>query len=188
MTRRAVAKRQTRDALVLAALELFAEQGLDGPSLDAICERAGRTRGAFYVHFKGRPALVRAVVERVLEDYIGSLSRAESLEQTLADFEDLLLRAWSSDPSLPTTTRLGTRHFRLVLDAAARDPEARSALERMLEGAVHLLVERCPRAIRHPEGLADVLVTVWVGLLAYPREPERVARIRQTLVSLLLPS
>ena len=40
-------KQATRDALISAGMALFAEQGLDGPSLDAICDRAGFTRGAF---------------------------------------------------------------------------------------------------------------------------------------------
>ena len=51
-TRRDAAKKETRSALIRAALKLFHEEGFDGPSLDAICARAGYTRGAFYVHFK----------------------------------------------------------------------------------------------------------------------------------------
>src|SRR4051812_40727719 len=58
-------KQRTREALVEAGIALFAEQGLDGPSLDAICERAGFTRGAFYVHFRDRDELLQAVMERV---------------------------------------------------------------------------------------------------------------------------
>jgi TetR/AcrR family transcriptional repressor of nem operon len=59
------AKQQTRAAIVQAALELFAEQGLDVPSLDAICDRAGFTRGAFYVHFKTREDILVAVMDQV---------------------------------------------------------------------------------------------------------------------------
>jgi TetR/AcrR family transcriptional regulator, transcriptional repressor for nem operon len=59
------AKQQTRAAIVQAALELFAEQGLDVPSLDAICDRAGYTRGAFYVHFKTREDILVAVMDQV---------------------------------------------------------------------------------------------------------------------------
>ena len=59
------AKQQTRAALVSAALELFAEHGLDAPSLDAICDRAGYTRGAFYVHFKTREDILVAVMDQV---------------------------------------------------------------------------------------------------------------------------
>jgi TetR/AcrR family transcriptional regulator, transcriptional repressor for nem operon len=66
-------KQQTREALVAAALELFAEEGLDAPSLDAICDRAGYTRGAFYVHFPDRDALLVAVMEKVGEAFLASV-------------------------------------------------------------------------------------------------------------------
>ena len=52
------AKQETREALLQAAMAEFAEKGLDLPSLDAICARAGFTRGAFYVHFRDREELV----------------------------------------------------------------------------------------------------------------------------------
>jgi len=67
------AKQHTRAAIVQAALELFAEQGLDVPSLDAICERAGYTRGAFYVHFKTREDILVAVMDQVGEAFLGSV-------------------------------------------------------------------------------------------------------------------
>ena len=66
-------KQQTRAALVQAALELFGEQGLDVPSLDAICDRAGFTRGAFYVHFKTREDILVAVMEQVGSMFLASV-------------------------------------------------------------------------------------------------------------------
>lgn len=66
-------KQETRDALVSAALALFAEEGLDAPSLDAICDRAGFTRGAFYVHFADRDELLVAVMEKVGEAFLQSV-------------------------------------------------------------------------------------------------------------------
>ncbi len=74
------AKQQTRAALVDAALELFGEQGLDVPSLDAICDRAGYTRGAFYVHFKTREDILVAVM-----DHVGALFLAAMFEGLSAD-------------------------------------------------------------------------------------------------------
>lgn len=70
---RAAAARRTREALVDAATELFAEQGLSGPSLDAICAHAGFTRGAFYVHFKAREDLIVAVVEKIMGGFIDAI-------------------------------------------------------------------------------------------------------------------
>ena len=64
---------ESRAALVQAAFELFAEQGLDVPSLDAICDRAGYTRGAFYVHFKTREDTIVAVMDQVGAVFFASM-------------------------------------------------------------------------------------------------------------------
>jgi TetR/AcrR family transcriptional repressor of nem operon len=70
---RQASKERTRKALIDAALALFTEQGLDAPSLDAICARAGCTRGAFYVHFVDRDALIAATMEQRRGDVLASL-------------------------------------------------------------------------------------------------------------------
>jgi TetR/AcrR family transcriptional regulator, transcriptional repressor for nem operon len=70
---REVSKEASRAALVEAALALFAKEGLDRPSLDAICDKAGYTRGAFYVHFGDREDLLVAVMERVGAEFLQSL-------------------------------------------------------------------------------------------------------------------
>src|SRR5688572_24827364 len=73
---RASAKLATRDALIDAALVEFIEHGPSAPSLDAICDRAGYTRGAFYVHFKDREDLLVAVMDRVLGDLVRAVGVA----------------------------------------------------------------------------------------------------------------
>jgi AcrR family transcriptional regulator len=73
---RAATKAATREALIAAALAEITEHGPVAPSLDAICARAGKTRGAFYVHFRDREALVVAVMDRVLGDLVRSVAAA----------------------------------------------------------------------------------------------------------------
>ena len=64
-------RERTKARLMRAAYEVFAEVGLDGASVEAICERAGYTRGAFYSNFSTKEELffelVRAVTDRKLE-------------------------------------------------------------------------------------------------------------------------
>jgi AcrR family transcriptional regulator len=89
---RAEAKAETREALIDAAAALFGKEGLDAPSLDDICARAGYTRGAFYVHFKSREELIVAVVERhslrLLDALVGDGGGAHDLEHTVRRFAD----------------------------------------------------------------------------------------------------
>ena len=72
-------RENTRARLLEAAAQVFAEAGLDGASVEAVCERAGFTRGAFYSNFESKDELflmltasvadarVRAVRQRVEE-------------------------------------------------------------------------------------------------------------------------
>jgi AcrR family transcriptional regulator len=54
----------TRERVLDAAREVFAERGVIGGSVEEICERAGFTRGAFYSNFADKADLVDALVER----------------------------------------------------------------------------------------------------------------------------
>lgn len=65
----------TRQKLLDAAAQVFAEIGLDAASVEAICERAGFTRGAFYSNFESKDELMLALTERVAEQKIGLVSR-----------------------------------------------------------------------------------------------------------------
>jgi len=57
--------RATRDALVQAGLDLFAERGYAEVGTEEIVARARVTRGALYHHFTDKQDLFRAVHERV---------------------------------------------------------------------------------------------------------------------------
>jgi AcrR family transcriptional regulator len=79
---RELTKQETREALIRAGMEMFAEHGLDVPSLDALCARAGFTRGAFYVHFPDREAFIVAVMEAATQGFIDAIlaARGEALD------------------------------------------------------------------------------------------------------------
>ncbi len=123
-------KQETREALVAAAMAAFSEQGLEAPSLDAICERAGYTRGAFYVHFKDRDELVAAVMERVtsllLDALIASGESALDLERTI--------RAFAGAVAAGMYPPTGAAASHQVLQACARS-------ERIRERYVEMLLE-----------------------------------------------
>ncbi|GHD45082.1 TetR/AcrR family transcriptional regulator [Mycetocola manganoxydans] len=57
-------RRKTRDRLIDAAYEVFAETGVHAASVEMISERAGFTRGAFYSNFATKEELFFALAER----------------------------------------------------------------------------------------------------------------------------
>src|SRR5262245_57170399 len=97
---RDLAKRATREALVDAGLAEFAARGLDAPSLDGICARAGYTRGAFYVHFRDRDDFLVAVAERALGSFVDAViatgDQAHDLEHSVARFVETVGAAAAS--------------------------------------------------------------------------------------------
>ncbi|MGD0881010.1 MAG: TetR/AcrR family transcriptional regulator [Acidimicrobiales bacterium] len=56
-------KAETRSRLLGAAAELFAAQGVDAVSVDAVAEAAGRTSGAVYAHFGSKQGLLLALLD-----------------------------------------------------------------------------------------------------------------------------
>lgn len=62
-----------REQLLKGALELFAERGYAGTSVNAIAQQAGVSQGLLYVHFDNKEALLLALFERELRDVQGTL-------------------------------------------------------------------------------------------------------------------
>ena len=57
---------RTRQALILAGGELFAEKGLDAVSTRAIADHAGENIGSIHYHFKNKEGLIRAIMEFIV--------------------------------------------------------------------------------------------------------------------------
>jgi len=155
---RELSKHETREALLDAGLQEFAVHGLDGPSLDAICTRAGFTRGAFYVHFHGRDDFVVAVMERVfgrfLDAVIGAADGTPDLLTTMDRFAAVVTAAPPGRPS----PLIGLA-FHKVLDACGRSSMLRTRFVELLEAGV----ARIEQAIRHGQEAGTVRADVDAG-------------------------
>jgi len=166
---RAEAKQRTRDRLIEAGIELFASQGLDGPSLDAICEHAGYTRGAFYVHFKDRDEFLAAVMEEVGRPLLGVLlsDQGEDLDlaRTVHAFVGMVLDG--TYPLSPT----GSVKPHQLLDACARSERVRQLYVKLTEEAIDRVarIARSSQARRRlrqdvrPQSIAELLVALVIG-------------------------
>jgi AcrR family transcriptional regulator len=164
---RAEIKRQTREALVDAGVALLGRQGLDVPSLDAICDAAGYTRGAFYVHFKDRDDFLIAVMDRVgrgfLDAVIASGAHAGDLGVTVRNF----IAAVDSG-AYPLAPKGGVRPHQL-LDACARSPVIRARYVALVEDTLRrltTLAQKDKDAVRQDlpaSHLAIVLLCTVIG-------------------------
>lgn len=118
------ARRQaTRERVLEAAGEVFAERGFHGASVEDICERAGFTRGAFYSNFSSKDDLVLELTRRHAEDLVERIRAAGKREQASA--EEVLrdvLAAIADDSRSKERWVVLTTEFTLhaIRDAAAR--------------------------------------------------------------------
>ena len=97
---------RTRQRLMAAAVQVFAERGVIGSSVEVICEAAGFTRGAFYSNFADKDALVLALIEQgVAEEYAAA-------ERAVADLK-------AQDPGLPPTEAVSLVLSRLNLGGSS---------------------------------------------------------------------
>jgi TetR/AcrR family transcriptional regulator, transcriptional repressor for nem operon len=103
-------------------MKLFADLGLDVPSLDDICAHAGLTRGAFYVHFKDRDDFLLAVMDRYGVPLLDELFAAGEggLTGAVARFVEA-----SASGRYPLMPEGGIRPYQL-LDACARSEVLRA--------------------------------------------------------------
>lgn len=87
-------RENTRARLLEAAAQVFAEVGLDGATVEAVCERAGFTRGAFYSNFESKDELFLTLAGSVADVRVRAVrARVEELAATgaLADGCDPLV-------------------------------------------------------------------------------------------------
>ena len=60
--------KDTKERILLASLELFAQYGYDATSVSRIAEAVGLTKGALYRHFEDKAAILRAILARMEAD------------------------------------------------------------------------------------------------------------------------
>ncbi len=124
----------TRQRILDAAREVFAERGVIGGSVEDICERAGFTRGAFYSNFNDKDDVLDALVEREHTSLLAHLDasfvevdreveEAESLVAVLSGIVDRILR------SIPVDRQLSLIQTELEIFAIRRPEHARRFLE-----------------------------------------------------------
>ncbi len=164
-------RRQTRDYLLQAAAQVFAEQGYHGTSLDEVAAVAGFTKGAVYSNFKNKEDLFLALIEASYTREMTALK--ETLEESdvppearLGDFVGLIRAELDEVPA-----NWGALYLEFCL-YAMRNPAARerlNELERMDIVAIAQIIEqgRAERGIETeevPENSARIIVALFRGL------------------------
>ncbi|MEV0585650.1 TetR/AcrR family transcriptional regulator [Nonomuraea sp. NPDC050310] len=91
-----------RDELLDAAEALLCDQGSDALTLAAVADRAGVSKGGLLYHFKTKEALIKAMAERLIDDFDqlmaaqpGDTYTQRYLAATMAAIRTGRLRRWA---------------------------------------------------------------------------------------------
>jgi AcrR family transcriptional regulator len=122
----------TRERLLSAAAELFAERGIEGASVDAIAERAERTSGAIYDHFGTKQGLLFALLEGWTGDAAAVIG-AEVIAATTLD--ERLAAIWRTVAHPPSGHDTWIHLEHELWSYAVREPDARDRLARRYRAA-----------------------------------------------------
>lgn len=174
MTTSATRSREnTRARLLEAAAQVFAEVGLEGATVEAVCERAGFTRGAFYSNFESKDELFlrlaasvgAARVVAVRERITGMADDGRIRECDPADLVRQIMDAGDDD-------RLDVMLMSEIRIRALRDPafgKAYLAQEREMVGGISEIIREIVASGQidlriDADEAARLLMIVWEGM------------------------
>lgn len=136
----------TRERLLAAAAEVFAEKGYDRAGVQEIAHRAGFTTGAIYGRFRGKADLLLAAMESQSDDEFEALFA----KSKIGGFEGKVTNILATVGSHLVTEEFDNGQALLLeaFVAARRDPEVAGMLRRAVEGRAQEMTELIEEAKR----------------------------------------
>jgi AcrR family transcriptional regulator len=128
-------KRETRDALARAALELFVERGYDETTLAEIAEAAGVSTRTIFAYFPGKEDILFSTIEAMRDALAQALTERPAGTDALTALREFILssahekteldhklgRVIAADPTLSSHKRARIAQLQEVLAAAIAD-------------------------------------------------------------------
>ena len=132
------APRRSQDVVLEATLDVIAEQGVIGVSVDTVAARSGVSKATIYRHWGSRARLIHAA--------ISSLQQPVASRPDTGSLRERPRRCCSRTSSTTSTRPTVARVFPSFIDAAVRDPElAELRQETLRMGRAELRAGRPPR-------------------------------------------
>ena len=146
LTRRAMAKQQTREKVLQAAREMFIERGYEGATIRDIAGAAGMSTGAVFASFTDKPELFDAILS---EDFAALFDPMRDAAATAPTAREALVAMFSA------AYRAHTAQLPLIQAALAaswtRTPEAEQLRRESLRPLRALVMEVLERGVERGE-------------------------------------
>jgi AcrR family transcriptional regulator len=158
-------RQRTREALISAAMQVFARDGYAGASVDAIAAQAGFTVGALYSNFATKQELFLAVFE---QHCTGELAALRALAAQAARAGELLAAVTARFADLDDQQRQWWQLSAELWLYAQRHPEAAARLA-AIQAETRQVIAQALSSGDHPlsDELAAVIHALWSGFMHY---------------------
>ncbi len=166
LTRRAMAKQQTREKVLQAAREMFIERGYEGATIRDIARAAGMSTGAVFASFTDKPELFDAILS---EDFAALVDPMQDAATTAPSAREALVAMFG------VAYRMHAAQLPLIQAALAaswtRTPEAEQLRRETMRPVRALVTEALERGVDRGElsqrfDLSLVADVVWDLFLA----------------------
>lgn len=156
---------EKREAILAAALELFAERGFHGTAVPLVADKARVGAGTMYRYFESKEALVNALYQRekrrMLEALLGDFPFERPPREQFRTFFRRMVAFAKAEPLAVRFLEL--HHHAPYLDEASRQLEEHA--QQRIEAAVRAAIERQAMKDLPPQLLVAIVWGVFVGLL-----------------------
>lgn len=166
-------RRDSRNELINAAIEIIQDQGIDALRIEDVCESVGVSKGSLYWHFSDREGLIReALLEQLyrlgdeqLSAFASAVDNATTRDEYLNQIADAFVDPFDS-------TQVEARWQRLEMIAAARrDPKLAGIMEEIQRRHHRFLTDLMEKAASRgflragldPSSIAALVVAIGLG-------------------------
>ncbi len=184
----------TRERILAAAVELFAERGFGATGIEALCQRADVVRTAIYWHFDSKEGLLVPVVERVASEWIEEIQKSVYLEgDPLARLDRFVASLRDLVVLRPNLVRL---LLAVALERSDQDAATRDVLRAIFERARAAIVQGIDDSLGAPYAESALIARTALAFVSHavahqlvdprPGEVDRVFAELRTAIVLMI--
>lgn len=122
---------EKRELIIEAALEIFAQHGFRGATIDQIAEAAGMSKPNLLYYFKSKDDIHRTLIQRLLDTWLAPLREIDDVGDPVTELRSYIRRKLEMARDYPRESRLFANE---ILQGAPR-------VLPMLEGELKSLVD-----------------------------------------------
>ena len=163
MARRVTLDTPTRDRLIQAAMDVFAERGYHGATVDNIVAASETSKGAFYHYFSSKQAIFLSLLDRLVQMVEAGVEQAIEQEAgALAKVEAALRVVLEVASARRDLARI------LLIEAAALGPEfeqSRLGIHRRFAALIQRYLDRAASDGAIPPQDTRAAAAAWIGAI-----------------------